>query len=33
MRTRERALAPPSKRGKEIVVKELKDSYTWDAAD
>ena len=25
--------APPSKRGKEIVVKELKDSYTWDAAD
>ena len=25
--------APPSKSGKEIVVKELKDSYTWDAAD
>ena len=24
---------PPSKSGKEIVVKELKDSYTWDAAD
>ena len=25
--------APPSMSGKEIVVKELKDSYTWDAAD
>ena len=33
MRTRERAPRHQLKRGKEIVVKELKDSYTWDAAD
>ena len=25
--------SPPSKRGKEVVVKELKDTYTWDATD